>query len=156
MGITRIGSPAARGAHKAAGTSRNNTTVLSADPDLRVALEPNRAYAITLMLIFDDGSVLGAADLKYDFNGPAGAALFASQMSFADTATTVRSGNVTTAMNQAKVVNVLTEVAHGLLLSGVIVVGATPGVLEFRWAQNVSDAGNLTIQAGSFLLATPL
>ena len=44
----------------------------------------------------------------------------------------------------------------GVSLGGVFVTSSTPGTYNFQWAQNTSDAGNLTLNANSFIRITRL
>lgn len=45
--------------------------------------------------------------------------------------------------------------AYPLVLSGLVTMNTTPGLVQFQWAQNTSNATATAVNAGSRLIATP-
>ena len=137
---------------RTSGLSRNTTTTLAVDGVLTAAVSANKNYRLSMVIIFDDASN-GTADFKYDFSGPTGAVPILSQLPAFVGGSLLFTGtsNITTALTQAKTVDVTILLAHALVMEGILTVGANAGTLDFRWAQNTSNASNVTVQAGSFL-----
>lgn len=129
----------------------NASTVLVADATLTVALgEANGTYAFGGRIWYD-GSTAG--DFKLAFTWPAATTL--SKWGFLV-------GNATTATSVDRLVSTASGTALAAAglgvgtntfvdFEGVITLGATTGNLQAQYAQNTSDATNLTIQAGSNL-----
>jgi len=142
---------------KAATTTRNSTTTLTADPDLVMALSANTNYIVRLDLNITAAQV---PDFKFrlDFDGTitravgwmlsnnsigastsAGTTLYtAIDSTFLNTTETVIGGSASAPTHIAVISIVL-----------VIAVGASGGNFSFMWAQNTSDAGNTSVLAGS-------
>lgn len=136
---------------KPSDTSRNNTTSMTNDPSLALALKAGCTYAIS-GVIFYSGPTAGSSDLKFTFNPPpgnngqyfvghqnlSGAFAGAFQNSWLDTVTANTNG-VGTVMC--------------LAFQGINAIGASDGNLQFQWAQNTSNATNTIVKAQSYLVA---
>jgi hypothetical protein len=133
-------------AYKAANTSRNNTTTLAADPDLTFASVPVGAYEVELSLqVFDNNN----HGLAWDIAGTAtmsslGRALLLPDVASATASISVISNGILTGQSIAPWSNA-TRNARYIGLISVTVAGS----IEFRWAQQTSNANNLTVFAGS-------
>jgi len=101
-------------------------------------------------------------DIKTLFTAPAGAtikwgtnATTGGPSSFATLAVSATPPGLNT--------NIATAAAYGtfagtsgVYLMGMLYGGGTAGTVNFQWAQNTSDAGNLTVQKGSFIRYTKI
>ncbi len=134
---------------KASDTSRASTTTVSDDPDLLFAVGANEVWDFTAIINFTETNA--TPDLKYTFAGPSG-----STVTFAGAWYNVNSGLSAliagTAGGTTNTVDFVTAAAPlQLVISGKCTNGATPGNLSFQWAQNVSNANNVTAITGSYL-----
>ena len=116
--------------------------VLSDDAELFFNMNANSVYQF-FMFLFVNGH--GIPDFQWAFVGPAGATGkigfggWSSTGDIANRALGVSSGNIT--MNIANAT---------MYLSGIITTGATPGLLNFQWAQFLASVGNdTTVQRDS-------
>jgi len=131
-----------------------SSAVLQNDDALVVALLANSVYWVDLLLVIDAG---GTPDIQIGFTGPSGTTL-------ALAAHSIQTGGATDGDTKLVVVNALSTgfpfgglgagVISGLLASGRVSVGGTPGNLQLQWAQNVSNATATIVKAGSVLRAT--
>lgn len=137
-------------AYKATDETVNNSSTVQNDDDLVLAVEANQVYVIELSLHVSTG---GTPDFKYCFAATA-------------TSTGHRQGNASSAsaangkllMGKA---DLTTELAHlvsadpeFLNIVGVIIVGATAGTLQLKWAQNTADVSDTKVKAGSWMKLT--
>lgn len=109
---------------------------------------------VVLGSIIVDGSTAG--DLKHQFTAPSGAAFDWSSYG-QSSAATAANGSIDQAAR-----TLTGSVTHGLVgagtklavrVQGLLVVSSTAGLLQYRFAQNTSDATATTVYAGSFLYA---
>lgn len=135
---------------KAADTSRNSTTTVTDDPDLLFAVAANEVWDFEahLFVISADAT----PDFKFTCTGPSGSTVTYAGIRQDD------SGNATsiaaTAGGTTTLVNMGSSQLNIITISGTCTNGATPGNLSIQWAQNVSNATNTTLKAGSFMSET--
>jgi hypothetical protein len=131
-------------AWKTTSTSRNTTTTRTADPDLTLAVEADALYTGDFMIIYSSTST--TPGLNWAFTVPAGATGYY----------TYSAGQTTTDTN------ITFPIASGggpptvsgtLGLNGKLWLdtSSTAGNLTVAWAQLVSNAANVTLEAGSYI-----
>ncbi len=141
---------------KAADTNRASTTTLSADPELVTeTLEAGSTYYLEFML---GVSALAAADIKIDWDVPAGSTGFRYADGPGSTALDASADNILMragvhAFTSSIVTNGVRDNANQFRITerGYVVVGATAGAVSLRWAQNTSNVTASRVAAGSLL-----
>jgi hypothetical protein len=133
-------------AYKAANTPRNSTTTLAADPDLALANVPVGVYEVALSLQVYDNSNHG---FLWDIAGTAtmsslGRALLLPDLGSGNLGISAISNGILSGQSIAPWANA-TQTARYIGLISVTVAGS----IEFRWAQQTSNANNLAVFAGS-------
>lgn len=123
-----------RFARKTASTSRASTITPAADPHLAVSVEANATYNVTAQLAWRPS---GSGGFRFDFTGPSGA-----EMIFID-----NDSGSSLAIGDDLTFNVTV----GATIGGTLVTAGTAGTLTLRWAQNVSNATNTTLNEHSSL-----
>ena len=137
---------------KTANEDRNSTTTLTADSDLTTTLAANAVYLIDIEAHY---ATLSAAGFQTDWTVPSGATGGRSSVSNGSAQTSYLDvpGNF-------GVHAFSTAVSHGdrnsssnqlFLMERGIVTTTNAGTLALRWAQDVSNAGNTRVGAGSFM-----
>ncbi|MFE7029439.1 hypothetical protein ACFU9Y_03950 [Streptomyces sp. NPDC057621] len=128
-------------ARKTADQSKTSTTTLGNDTHLVVPVVANATYALFLLCIFS-GSTTG--DIKFDWAVPSGTVLrWADQ--------TGASG-LNTDVDVYSAPGGTTQVAFQIWAT--VVTSSTAGNVQFRWAQNASDATATIVRANSMLQLT--
>jgi hypothetical protein len=144
-------------------SSGTTGTTMQDDNDLFVALRANTSYEIDLDLLYNEATGTGI-DLKAGWSFPTGCTLDLADAGAHVNWTGVASAlevewaawqNITTSPSATITFGSNTSV-FSMRAHGRINVGSTSGNLQFRWAQNTSAVGNLTVKAGSLLIAKPL
>jgi hypothetical protein len=134
-------------AYKAATTSRNTTTTLTADPDLTLEVSANAVYVVEMTLMNCSGAA--SPGLKFAFAIPTGSSgdyVYVSENS-SSTLVTADPGAWTTAQS--------VNANNGLTLHGTLITGPDAGLsFTFQWAQNTSSATNTKVGLGSYLKLT--
>jgi len=122
----------------------NNTTTLTDDDELLVALSANKLYAFQL-IFYSEMSV--TADMKFNFSIPAGASGFMLDQEWRsnDDQTTV---SIPTNMIHATSVGTHRAIA----IYGFVDMGGTAGNFVFQFAQNTAQPSDMTIRRGSIML----
>ena len=132
--------------YKAGDTARNSTTSLTADPDLTVSVAASAVYDVNLVLVYTGASA--ANFFQWDFDVPASAVfqyLQIYQNSAGNTATESQAAGTSGSWaNTTGVGNFL-----GMTMAGTLIVSATPGTFDLKWAQHASGATNTTLRKGS-------
>lgn len=140
---------------KTGDTTRNNNT-LSDDPTLTVALDASSVYLIECYLGFTTANATMDFKHRYNYTGtityqhatrwqsPAGTA------GGTDNQTTT---TVTTAVNSNISVTATTS-GEGFVMATILLQTNASGTFSCQWAQDTTDAGNLTLRAGSFMRVT--
>lgn len=130
--------------------TRTLNTTLADDNELTLAVEANKTYVFSCVLIYlgDDGG-----DLKVQFNGPAGATLAATALRPQDTTTAATTNTIwnsitlgsSRAMGAVDAVNVVAK------FDGILRTAGTAGNFTLQWAQNTSFGTGTTILTDSFI-----
>ena len=130
---------------KSADESVGSSTTLQNDDELLAALASSTRYAFRLMFFMDSNTTAG---FKHDFAVPTGATgtVTTNLRPTTPTANTVRDIEA----DQTYTVSNTTE--RFLIIHGHVTTDTTAGNLQFRWAQNVSDAAAARVTEGSSLI----
>lgn len=127
----------------------NNDAAFSDDTHLVITPAINTNYILTGMIFVDSNAT---PDFKYEFGGPSSGASIKVGAGGGRSATSVSVNfNTTTAFNQSKFYPVANTNTHLIWLSGIVTIGSTAGDIAFRWAQQLSNAAQTTVQAGSWM-----
>jgi len=136
---------------KTADESVTSSTVLQNDDHLLATIGATGTYVFEVV-IFVTSAANAAGDISLDVTGPAGTLSYG--VSGLDI--TLASGNTGTVNTLATsgLVNIgASTTATMFLIKGVLVATAT-GTLQFRWAQQTSNANATTVKANSHLTVT--
>lgn len=135
---------------KSADTTRNNSTALTADPELQFAMAANTTYNFKLSVFF---STTAAGDFKYGYTGPAGATrIVVKAVTMVPNATAYVVSTIASAYNTAGIALTSNATGVGFIeLEGLIQNGANAGSFQFLWAQNTSDNGPTLAIGGSYI-----
>ena len=139
---------------KAADEPRSNTTVLADDSELVLNLEANKKYIINLHAFYN---ALATPDLKYAVSITGSPTAIASGTVERNVGSTdVRYGNTRgtfhTNPSTTTVVGVDPATNRGFTEYNLaVIMGGSPGVFSFQWAQNTSSATAITVFAGSYI-----
>lgn len=141
---------------KTADETRTSTTTVADDGHLFASLAANSTYRFDATLLFDGPE---AADATITFTVPSGATGGWSPMA-GTLGTTVPDGSaqVKVAARQFGSNSDIGVMASSATLAGImalprgiVVTGATPGLLRLRWAQQTTNATPVSLKAGSVL-----
>lgn len=140
---------------KSADETVTSSTVLQADNDFVMAVSANTDYYFESLIIYGADP---AADIKCDWDGPAGATLDWCSDGITQSATATLDQVSRTAQS------ISGTPSHGGITNnttllvcmhkGLLRVAGTAGNLTLTWAQNTSNAAGSTIKADSLLLLT--
>lgn len=132
---------------KAVDEARQSNTTITADDELVLTLDANTRYHIRGCVMFNTPA---AADIKFDFNGPAFNDLSCSRWGIAGAGTAFAGVAVDKAW--AQVQSLTGTGSDGRYWFDILVdVAGASGDFQVRWAQDSSVASNTTVQRGSFL-----
>lgn len=144
---------------KQADESRNTTTTLADDSELSVALEASTTYFVDITFTFTAGAT---PDFKwaYHYSGTLTRSIvFEGAREPAGTTSGGSGDNLGPPTNNnptffttptARALVGVAALVGGAHIRGVLVTNSA-GNLKLQWAQNVSDASNVTVQAGSYI-----
>ena len=138
---------------KTSAESVTSSTVLQNDDALTVPAGSNQRWAFDMFLYGQPSS--SATNFVCDWTGPAGYAAFWTGQVVPNAASPTTShdhfgtNDITTDFS----FTVSTSTYFFLRGSGVFITGGTSGNFQFRWAQNTSSTGALTIQSASWISA---
>jgi len=145
---------------KLTNTDRNSTTTLADDPDLTTTLEANARYFIEIELWYAATNASGG--IKTAWTVPSGVTGNRSALGLADSV----SNAVPEGSGRFGVHAFTTAVAYGDRASStnlivakecsMLTTSTSSGTLALQWAQNVSDAANCRVAAGSLIRVTRL
>ena len=128
--------------------SVTSSTTLVNDSALFLPVVASATYLFDAYLDFE-GAAIGTGDLKIEWTVPAGAALRfdlhglnTASSSFSSTFT----DGVTTALGTTGAASL-----RGALMKGSLVMAATAGNLQLKWAQNTSSATATIVHAQSYV-----
>ncbi|WP_413757213.1 hypothetical protein [Streptomyces sp. MMBL 11-3] len=128
-------------ARKTADQSKTSTTTLGNDTHLVLPVVANATYSLFLLCIFS-GSTTG--DIKFDWTVPSGTVL-----RWADQTGT---SGLNSDVDVYSAPGGTTQVAFQIWAT--VVTSSTAGNVQFRWAQNASDATATIVRANSMLQLT--
>ncbi len=132
---------------KAADQSVTSSTVLVNDNSLVVPVIANATYAFICDVNYEGGTQ-GASDLKWQWSIPS------CTMRYGVTFVGAGGGVTVTAQVGADIVVAGTAgagVRRSIQFSGTIIMGSTPGNIQFTWAQNTISATPTIVHAQSYL-----
>lgn len=148
---------------KAADTSIASSVAVTADADLVLTLPANRTYVVRLH-IGARGAVAG--DIKADWTSTG---TLTCNARFCNGPATTMTGAGGSDVNETNMKIPMRgfgdDVSYGIETSAdsahiwevlVVATGASGGNLQFRWAQNTSNATATVVVAGSFVVAMPV
>ncbi|MFG2380550.1 hypothetical protein [Streptomyces avermitilis] len=139
LSVTGVGQ--VQFARKTADQSKTSTTTLGNDTHLFLPVVANATYSLFLLCVFSGGTT---GDIKFDWAVPSGTVLrWADQ--------TGASG-LNTDVDVYSAPGGTTQVAFQIWAT--VVTSSTAGNLQFRWAQNASDATATIVRANSMLQLT--
>jgi hypothetical protein len=139
-------------AYKANTTSRNSTTTTSNDPDLIVTNMPAGTYKFRLYVTITQPNTTMGMSWNMNFSGTNGGSFYSGYFDVGggspSLSAVVQNGLAAspTASTQSITGTNLTVNGGALTVEGVLVVSAS-GTLGFSWAQQTSNASNLSISA---------
>jgi hypothetical protein len=145
---------------KLVNTDRNSTTTVADDPDLTTTLEANARYFIEFELWYAATNASGG--IKTAWTVPSGVTGNRSALGLADSV----SSGVPEGSGRFGVHAFTTAVAYGDRASStnlvvakecaLLTTASSSGTCALQWAQNVSDAANCRMGAGSLMRVTRL
>jgi len=137
---------------KVSDTTRSSTTTFADDPDLTVPVAANINYYVDAMLLYDTAAT---PLIKFQLTVPSGATRYWVFNGLATSVTATGDGVV----RLSDKVNALGTAGAGSItgapLRGTVLNGSTAGFATLQWAQNVSNAANTILKAGSWLRLIP-
>lgn len=143
-------------AYKTVDEPLNTNASVQDDDHLFVAVEASKTYAVYGRLWWTSTSQ--TPDIRVGFSGPTGATMTHSLIG-QPTSATSGTGTVDTGVATA----IGTEHTRGTIngdltgfLVGTLVVSTTAGTFRLRWSQATSDAANVTLKAGSWIVLVAL
>jgi len=141
---------------KAANETVNGSATLQNDDALVLTVVASAKYILDAYVIYDSGTT---PDFKCAWVGPSGATLQWSVGGLAAASSAV-SGSVVLAVAAIGDAGVQAVGGAGAgtpvaaIIRGLLTVSTTAGTLQFRWAQNTSDASDTIVVAGSYMRLT--
>lgn len=144
-----VGVPAAVGAafaYKTADETVNNSSTLQDDDELFVEVAANAVYKLSLLAAQNSGATPG---FKLNFTLPAGASWLLGSFDCGSSAATEQFGITT-----GSVTGITGVGADSLVIIDALISTANAGTVVFQWAQNLADASNTVVRAGSSLTLT--
>lgn len=136
---------------KVSDTSRNTTTTLADDDELTGMSLAAGTYILDANLI--PSSASATPDFKYRFSLTSGAVSFSQRIDWRGDNSPAFLGVAVVAYNSEGTLQLAAGVDVGLLIKGVITFSAD-SVIDFQWAQNVSDGTDVTLRGGSYVKFT--
>lgn len=136
-----------------AATSRHDTTTLAVDPYLEIGVEAHAAYEVEVHLVTI--CAIDGIDLKWAFVFPTDAVSAYLWLLDSETASlTLQYTQLSVTKSETITTNVMAgtapEASH-IRINGVFQTGNSSGSIALHWAQAVSNASSVTIQAGSYM-----
>jgi len=156
------GAAGGTGLTGAAGAAGNSATLVRKTTDEGVAssitVQDDDALALSIganeVWEFEAYVIVTAAtstpDFKFDFTTPSGATINWTAAFVDGTSAAVQSGLVE-ASATSRSFDVTGAAIDIMLVKGIVVNSTTAGTLQFRFAQNTSDANAITVKANSFI-----
>lgn len=129
---------------KESDTVRNNTDVLTDDPDLSVSVEANSSYAFEAWL---PQNATAAADFKQGLSYPSGSSGYWGWSQAA------AQNALVLGANRVQGTNGTPKMSH---IAGSLITAGTAGTFAIQWAQQTAEATDATLYAGAWLKVTKL
>lgn len=136
---------------KSANESVTSSTLLQNDNELLLPVAASATYEWELFADYDGGTQ-GAADLQWGWAVPAGASMDYTA-AYLGTAGTAQVGQQFTAASTPAAGTNGAGSHRAVRLSGIIAVSTTAGNMQWKWAQNTSNATATTVYPNSYLTA---
>lgn len=131
-----------------------SSTTLQDDDQLFASLPANSTWWME-GYIRTNGANTGTGDMKIDFSIPAGASLVYTSFATTTAAPAVQYEATANNSGTSRVIGTNGSTPDmGFAPQAYIVIGATAGLVTFRWAQNTSNATATIVRAGSVLRFT--
>lgn len=145
---------------KPANTNRSIAATITNDPDLQIASLPAGTYHFVLSVSYSCANTTMGLAGNVNFSGTLGASHYSGELLYASVIAPIAPTIVSFAVANTQISNAPGTCGSGtngdeIQASGDF-VASTSGTLAFGWAQQVSNAGNLTVYAASSLLVTRL
>ncbi len=135
---------------KASDQTQSATVVLLNDTELFASVEATLTYTFELVIIYEAGT---AADYRWALTFPTGSAASWGVQSLDSALAYVPVGSSSyTSGNATGLGGAAIGTQRSMLITGVIVVGASAGTFRYQWAQLVSTVENTKTAAGSTLV----
>lgn len=131
-------------AYKSSDENLASSTVLQNDDELTVNVVGGNKYYFKACIFVNEIN----SGMKFALNGTSTVTTLKAIIKIYDTVLTAL-GRIT-AYNSPVTHGHAASGSHEVLIEGTL-IPATSGTLVVQWAQNTSDAGNLTVQTGSIL-----
>jgi len=135
---------------KGADQTRNNDGTLGDDSELRLPLAQDGQYLLDLLVRFSTG---GPPDIKTAFTVPSGTTMTWAPRGAAPGVTGVF-GDINFESRTEADAAVFGDGGGGPVyarLAGRVLAGATAGLLQFQWCQNVATVSDTKVLAGSWM-----
>lgn len=140
-------------ATKTANEPVTSSTTLQNDDELLVAVEANAMYDVLLHLLHDSAT---AGDVVIGWSGPSGATMnwgmIGAQVTTTSSTTVPDVTMPALTIAQTNALGGGASIGTYCLVHGVLTTAGTAGTLNFRWAQNSSNATASNVRAGSQLI----
>lgn len=138
--------------NKSIGQSVADSTATQVDNDLHFTADAGDRWSLELWLAVSGNDSIG---IRTRWQAPAGssASIGVAPTPVNDQSGVVRSVGITSLGLFAVALD-----ANGIaiVINGIVQVGPTPGEVQFEWGADSSSEGNLTVEQGSYLIATRL
>lgn len=123
----------------------NNSAALQNDDALVLAVSANATYLLRCHIVQNSGATPG---FKVDVTMPAGASWKPGTFDCGSSAANEQTG----VMSTAAISGITGAAADAFVdFEAVVVISATSGNVQVRWAQNTANASDTTVRAGSWL-----
>lgn len=132
-------------------TTKTSDTSYASDPDLQIALDSGVIYQIKVLVFFTAPATPG---FKYRVNGPAITFANVERRHRAPNTTTLVIAGETTLSNNVNVTGHATS--NGMVEYLITIQPSASGTFAFQWAQQTSDAGGVSVLAGSTIEVNPV
>ncbi len=134
---------------KASDESVTSSIALQDDDELLLAVEASATYLVTAWIRHTAAS--NTPDLRLNYSYPSGASFARSDWGSPDTTTASADSINTVVQTTGDNTRGSGTVERSIYVVGELTTGGTAGTFRVRWAQATSDAGAVTVKAGSRL-----
>jgi hypothetical protein len=134
---------------KGSDESVTSSTALQNDNELFLPVVASATYLLACYLDYEGGTQ-GNGDLKWTWAVPSGATMRYLAV-YTDTSGNPRTGTTNLDSDVVEAGSATAGVLKGVRMDGTLVVGATAGNLQLKWAENTSDSTPTIVHAQSSL-----